>query len=167
MRGQFKVSLFNFGNCLRPKMEAASWFGPTKQHEASCTLVDRKFANDSLELQQAGDAIKLLGDLVTSWCEIGLKLNPSKRASCKWIPSCWSASLNLHIVFVFHSMVASILIASFTVVLTYPPALSIIAHPHPPSQHLYLKTTLFGSCSSWSINNFLIDFAKIIFNKTW
>ena len=43
MRGQFKVSLFNFGNGSRPKMEAASWFGPTQQHEASCTLVDQKF----------------------------------------------------------------------------------------------------------------------------
>lgn len=61
MRGQFKVSLFNFGNCLRPKMEAASWFGPTKQHETSCTLVDRKFANDSLELQQAGGRHQIAG----------------------------------------------------------------------------------------------------------
>lgn len=42
-------------------MEAASWFGPTKQHETSCTLVDRKFANDSLELQQAGGRHQIAG----------------------------------------------------------------------------------------------------------
>ena len=41
----------------------------------------------------------------------------------------------------------------------------------PTKQHWSLlyscrpETTLFGSCSSWSISNLLIYFAKIIFNK--